>query len=665
MAPSGTDSHGSTVRYRDPGGRRTKIPAEVIRMDANHESPDAPGRPRRDRLATLLTGIFIVLCLYPHWGRLRHPSLWSDDVLRVSELQTTPARAIFFRPFNEHIAPVFELVSWATWQLAGKRLIHAPWAFTFASLVPTLLCLAVLRRLVARECGSETTARVAVALFGISWVAIETAWWYSASSFAWALLGTLIAWLSVVEALHARSQRLRAAWWGLAVLSALPAPAGSGIGLLAGPVAALRVLTDVDASKRRWSTWASASAPIVGTGAYLLVVSFFRYRDVLANSVQRNADLTLGLLSVARAPIDVLLPGLLGLRNIDVWLPHGRDVILFFVGLAVVAVWAWRSRRRGMIAAGVALILGGYGLTYPFRTVHGPHWILEVERYHLFPQLGLVLVLAPALKRLLARWDDRPRASAFVAVAAAAILLVMHLPELRMRARAYHFAEQPRTLRALERVQNICEQQQITREQALNALDPIRTRWFDHEYNALSMLGVPAVKSPIPSEQVRAKLLASLTAAEREALCGGMDATKYLRPISASGELESVAVGSLVASYQMRPSAQAGRYEAWRGPAYLEYRLETPPARATAHELELCWDAAGKDQSVELWWASDGGKWSETRRVLLKADPTPRGSKWAIPLDRIPHLDAAHTRRYRVLLRKPGVIALEAPRLLR
>ena len=50
----------------------------------------------------------------------------SDDVTRIEHLQTMPLGELLFRPFNEHVAPVFELVSWVTWQLAGRRLSHAP-----------------------------------------------------------------------------------------------------------------------------------------------------------------------------------------------------------------------------------------------------------------------------------------------------------------------------------------------------------------------------------------------------------------------------------------------------------------------------------------------------------------------------------------------------------
>ena len=67
---------------------------------------------------------------------------------------------------------------------------HAPAAFTTAALVPFLLYLVALGRLVRRESGSTTAALAAIAAFSLSAVHIEAAWWFYASTFTWALLGT-------------------------------------------------------------------------------------------------------------------------------------------------------------------------------------------------------------------------------------------------------------------------------------------------------------------------------------------------------------------------------------------------------------------------------------------------------------------------------------------
>jgi hypothetical protein len=80
--------------------------------------PDSTERPARGRRAWTILGsvAFVGLCLGPHLDRLGHPSLFTDDVTRIRDLQTRPLGQLLFRPIQEHMAPLFELVSWATWQ---------------------------------------------------------------------------------------------------------------------------------------------------------------------------------------------------------------------------------------------------------------------------------------------------------------------------------------------------------------------------------------------------------------------------------------------------------------------------------------------------------------------------------------------------------------------
>ena len=148
-------------------------------------SVGGPGRAGAKALSIALAVLFVSLCLLPHAARLRFPSLVGDDVLRVENLQAHPLRMLWFRPFNEHMAPIFETVSWVTWRLAGRRLAAAPWAFTVSSFVPFVFCLGALGDLARRAFGSVTTALVAVALFALTPAYFEVVAWYSASSFAW------------------------------------------------------------------------------------------------------------------------------------------------------------------------------------------------------------------------------------------------------------------------------------------------------------------------------------------------------------------------------------------------------------------------------------------------------------------------------------------------
>ena len=169
-----------------------------------------------------------------------HPSLFSDDVVRIADLQTKPLTALLLRPFNEHIAPVFELVSWTTWQLAGRLLSNAAVAFTAASIIPFLLCMPALGTLVRRESRSVTSSgpvhdsalflpfrgplRGGLVVLGQQFrLGIAREHWSPGSAFSGPLP-------------EGRAPGRATGWWIATVLAAAAAPACSAIGLLAGPL---------------------------------------------------------------------------------------------------------------------------------------------------------------------------------------------------------------------------------------------------------------------------------------------------------------------------------------------------------------------------------------------------------------------------------------------
>jgi hypothetical protein len=614
----------------------------------------------------LMAVSFLAICLSPHVGRLSDPSLFSDDVTRIERLQTMPLGTLLFRPFNEHIAPVFELVSWVTWQLAGRRLTHAPAAFTAAALVPFLLCLVALGRLVRRESGSSTAALAAVAAFSLSAVHIEAAWWYSASSFTWAMLGTLLAWLCVLRSLSLKSNAQPVGsigWWMAAALAALAAPACSAIGLLAGPVAALRAVQDSHRPGRRWAC-AVGLIPLAGTVLYLVIASQVRYFAILTHSVDRNLDIRTGSICTLRAPFDVLAAGLIGLDNADRWQGGGLDLVLGALLLIGALAWGLRSPLRPLLLGGLALMLGGYALTYGVRNFFGPHWLMEVQRYHLFPQLGFVLVLVGVSRPGLARFDVRPRSTLLFATVLAFLLLAAHRPMMRMRARAYRFPDQARTLKALDRLEGLCREYCITRRQALAALDPIRPSWFPHDSNALTMLAASVPTSGLPDDRVRPTLLAALALSEREALCGGMDASPYLRPASESSRADTMAVGRFVGAFGVCQIGPGDRFLA-RGPAYLEFQMSDSTHRdSIADARMLCVPGFDPEGKIEVWWTGEGARWSETRSVRWQPVSEGPTGQWAIPLDRLPHWSPSRASRIRVVVRSVGTVAVRAPRLL-
>jgi hypothetical protein len=88
-----------------------------------------------------------------------------------------------------------------------------------------------------RETRSRTAALVALALAAQSPLALETMWWYSAASFSYAVVAIQAALLGAsLLATRPRSALI------MIVAGTVLAPAGTTIGLMATPLAALRIV---------------------------------------------------------------------------------------------------------------------------------------------------------------------------------------------------------------------------------------------------------------------------------------------------------------------------------------------------------------------------------------------------------------------------------------
>ena len=355
---------------------------------------DSQASPRRGRPRVALS--WPSAC-FPYQARLRGPSIYADDVDRIVQLQNVSLGPMLFLPFNEHVAPLFQAVSWVSWQVAGHDLTRVAHVLTLASFLPLIPTLALIAWIVRRETRSTTVALAGVATFSLSWLAIETVYWYSASSFLWALLATLLAW----HFTDPEPSRWRRPW--LAVLSAAAAPAFSAIGLLAGPLAAVRVLGS-PGKRRLPALW-----PLLGTGLAIALYAVVHDRAALTSNVGRSAGLATGLLTAIRAPVASLVPALFGIRT---WQATGGvallQALLAVLATAALLIMARQPRDRPLILGGLLLTFGGYVLTFCPRAGEPGRALLETQRYHLFPMLGLVFLLAPVLRPLLARCDARP-----------------------------------------------------------------------------------------------------------------------------------------------------------------------------------------------------------------------------------------------------------------
>lgn len=583
------------------------------------------------------------LSLTPHAARLAFPSLVGDDVQRIEDLQAHPLSELWFRPFNEHMAPIFETVSWIAWRLAGRRLELAPLAFTLASFLPFILGLATLAGLARRVFGSAPAAAAVVALFALSPAHFEAVAWYSASSFAWALWFTLLA---LRGSLALRKHDSTRAACG-AALAAAAAPACSAIGLLAGPAAALAALPDhPNRTPRRL---ARAAIPLAGTAAYLALTSLFRYHSVLEASARRTFDPINGLLLAARGPFYLAASLLLGAERPEALAPRAVELAFFALFLAAAIALALRAREGRWAAVGLLLVLAGHGLTFSFRTwLAGVAETLSFTRYHLFPQLGLALILGTALRP----WLARPRLGWPAALATALALFLLNGPEIRARGRWTDYPEQRATLAALDRLSDICRDRRISREQAAAALDPVLVRWSNTGHNLFVLLPVSPGTPTRPPDDVRADVLRELSPAQRGAIFGGMEAASYLSAADSSRPPEAPAPGRLVHLDRARPTGSPGGYEALRRRASLCYEFPAPATPGSALRLP----GVGSTHPFQVWWIGPDGSWSPARSVTLPADAAEAPQGHVLSLARLPHWDAAAPQRFRLVFPRPGPI---------
>jgi hypothetical protein len=658
-------------------------------------APDRPSETTRDADPTTLADrirsgrsparrgvwwastVFMLVALVPVMQRISHPTILGDDVIRLVDSIEHPLRDLLFRTFSEHTTPLFELVSWSTWQLVGHDLRWAPLGYSVAAVVSWMLVLGLLLCWLYSETGSRTASLVVLAVVAQSPLVLETAWWYSASSFLWAIAGILLALLGASRL----AERPRGACI-LITLGAAMGPAGTSVGFLAAPLAIVRGVLEPRISRRVKGRVVLAA---LGGLATYLVFCRLGGTDAFAAARRNNhqmADPILGLAYALTIPGRLLLPSVLGLpaswaaAPIPSWLVWGAGV-LSMVAMGLLVFWPRAPWNRWLVVVGAAMIYMGYGLTYCTRAnrIKQGLWT-EAEmiyqnggRYHVVPLLGLALILAAVFAswRLTRRCDARPGLPALIGAAVGLAMLVVQYHEVSTRWHwMLHQPDQKATLAALHRVGIVAREEGITRSQLLRIVDPAYRPW-NGSLVSDCLYAFPLVKlvadapqqamRPLSDDEARNLLRARLTRAERLAL--GSGACVSLNPVRPRPEVHTLAVARRVGIHEAR-EVKPGVYRSEPVPGNIEYEFDPVPE---ARFLML--PGLKADQDVAIFWCEQGGRWRPGQNIRWLQSPRTEASA-VVDLDRLIYRSGRPISRIAIHFTRPGELTLQGPpRLLR
>lgn len=349
--------------------------------------------------------------------RLLHPVLVADDFSMIAESQSFSNFATYlFSAQNEHLVVPVRLLTWLLCSLSPERywpgVMVAGGGILFVGTWPLLY------RLLRVQTKSTTAATIGVLLFAITTAHREVVEWYAASQWIWglyAVLGTLV----VLQTDDGRLSRNCGAGVppacpcaggtpaptdfriGIACLLSALGPMCFWIGAAAGPIATV-YLWSIGPLSRNRNDWVRIVLP-----AFTAIVSVGLVQKLIWTQVEPgNTELrhmhwsTIERVFVfaGRFAVDRLMLANLGLPNrVRDW-QFGHAV--WFGGLVTCVVgvmMASRSRRR--FAVGIAAIVIGYAIVFPFRVWIGTYepGILQNSRYQLLPQFGLAWCAAVAL----------------------------------------------------------------------------------------------------------------------------------------------------------------------------------------------------------------------------------------------------------------------------
>ena len=430
----------------------------------------------------------IALYSYTFW----RPVLLQDDFQIVAPSVTWQRTwDNLWRPQNEHAMPVGRVLTFAMLYLAGRP-ENYPLATALQGPAALVVALLLTKQFVQRELEHPFYGLLAMILFGVTAVYQQAVFWFAAS-FSVLTLDMLLLGL-----LAAQAYRLTR-WWPYVLLSALwclLAPCWFASGVLAGPLCCLYLLLPPRALS--WRRAAAAAGPLVGTAVFLAIslprtaktIMTLEHYEIYETNALDAFQPGKGLLMTLRSIVENLLLGVVGIWEVRVPVPLVIVALLVLVG---VGVWWWRQAPcKRFLVLGLGLIGASYQLAYSARaglatdtSLIGVAW----SRYHLLPQLGLVLFVVGGLpawagrRFMLSEDGSLTRKQVRFLLGLIGILFLIHLPRgligtIRVEPLPFEFgkshivtpAAQQAALREVERVDARCQEQGVSAAAAQRAL---------------------------------------------------------------------------------------------------------------------------------------------------------------------------------------------------
>ena len=388
--------------------------------------------------------------------------------------------------------PLGRLWTFAVAQAAGRMAV-LPFAGVLSGCLGLVIALALVYCFVRRELGHSFYGLAALILFGVTAVYQQAVYWFAAGFSVFALDTVLLALLAAQQ--YRRTGLLQ--WLLACSVGCALAPCWFASGVLAGPLCCLYLASGrrepadepLSAGSRRPLAVLPLLTPLLGTAAFLavslpqtaaIIQNLEHYRAQNRTAVEAFQPLV-GAWYTCRSVVDNLAPGAVGVTGVTV----GPFFALpLFAGLVAVGIWwARRSLRRRLALVGAGLILGSYLLIYSGRAMldydRSGLYTATWCRYHLQPQLGLVLLVCGGLPAWDGRWfrlDAAGRLTRGQARALACLLAVCFLIQAP-RGLFCYYPSNPRqalTLDLIDRADAFCKERHISAETARQDMATLR-----------------------------------------------------------------------------------------------------------------------------------------------------------------------------------------------